>query len=87
MKTTKRGKIKKQWDSKYTTGQGTTEKLTSSQGVPEAQWLENPTDVTGVVGSIPAYNSEIFLVVPPPVTKQQSHHSSTGTFNAIPSFM
>ena len=38
-----------------------------------AQWLEHPTGVTEVVGSIPTWNSEL---VPSPVAKQPSFFSA-----------
>lgn len=50
-----------------------------SPGVPLAQWFEHPTDVTKVVGSIPNWNSQIFSVVPSPVSKKAS-------FTAVPYF-
>ena len=39
------------------------DKLPSSPGVSVGQWLEHPTDVREVVGSIPTWNSEIFSVI------------------------
>ena len=63
-----------QWDTLYKN----LDKQPSSPGVPVAQWLEHPTGVTEVVGSIPAWDSDFFSVVLSPVAKQLAYAAEEG---------
>ena len=54
-----------------------------SSQIPVAQWLEHPTGVTEVVGSIPAWDSDFFSVVLSPVPKQLAYKLTYIFFNNI----
>ena len=64
------------------------DKQPDSPEVPVAQWLEYPTSVTEVEGSIRNWYSDFSSVILSPIAMQTvlAHHLSHGRITPLPSF-